>query len=458
MGFLSRITKTIVESVTNSDLRQEYSYGEFIVIDVETTGLNPDKNRIVEIALLRVNNGVVTETYESRFHPEGPVGKTEIHGISDADVANSPLFSEKASEIKAFIGERALVAHNAKFDLAFLRAEFSRSTVDLPWLKSICTLEASQYYLPGLYRRKLSDCCEEIGIQIDNAHSALGDAMATAKLCHFYLMPEKTPSPRPLDLKTIANPLMSENPRSPKINSHIRDQMQKEAKLRAIPSATALKQLKKLLIGVGIGSILDSKQVPGAIEYLEKLLEVLEDLSIDEAERESLQALKEIYSLSEVQTSDLHESLLILVISQALLDEKISNDERDEFKAIAMILDISDSKILALTKKAKSNRIEELSRNLEPLPDSWKLGDPLRVGQNVVFTGCDATQRERLERESRKMGITIATGVTQKTSFLVTDGSYSGNKANAAAALGTRIVTPDQYEVLLKYIQPGTTK
>lgn len=455
MGFLSRITKTIVDSVTNSEIRQEYSYGEFIVIDVETTGLNPDKNRIVEIALLRVNNGVITETYESRFYPEGPVGKTEIHGISDADVANLPLFSAKASEIKTFIGERALVAHNAKFDLAFLRAEFSRSAFELPWLKSICTLEASQYYLPDLYRRKLSDCCGEIGIQIDNAHSALGDAMATAKLCHFYLMPEKSPIPRASDLKTIANPVMKEKPQSPVSNSHVRAQIEKEQSLRAVPSAGALKELKKLLAGVGIGSILDTKQVPGAIEYLEKLLEVLEDLSIDNTERESLQGLKEIYSLSDAQTSDLHESLLTLVIDQALRDEKISNDERDEFKAIAMVLDIPDNKILSLTKKAKSNRIENLSRNLDPLPDSWKLGEPLKVGQNVVFTGCDATQRERLENESRKRGITIATGVTKKTSFLVTDGSYSGNKANDAAELGTRVVTPDEYEILLRYIQPG---
>jgi DNA polymerase-3 subunit epsilon len=55
------------------------------------------------------------------------------------------------------------------------------------------------------------------------------------------------------------------------------------------------------------------------------------------------------------------------------------------------------------------------------------------------------------------MGITIATGVTKKTAFLVTDGSYSGNKASDAAQLGTRIVTPDEYEVLLKYVQPGVT-
>jgi len=455
MGFLSKVAKGLADSMKNSQVSQEYSYGEFIVIDVETTGLNPESNRIVEIALLRVNNGTITEAYENRFNPEGPVGKTEIHGITDADVASAPRFSDKADEIKAFIGERALVAHNAKFDLAFLRAEFARSEVELPWLKSICTLEASQYYLPNLYRRKLADCCGEIGIQIDNAHSALGDAMATAKLCHFYLMPEKAPSPRSSDLNTIANPIMKEKPKSSTTNSHTRARIEKDQSNRSISSASALNELKKLLAGVGIGSFLNELKIPGAVEYLEKLLEVLGDLSIDDAEQELLNGLKDIYGLSDSQITELNESLLTLVIEQALKDEKISNDEREEFKSIAGVLNIPENKILSLTKAAKVQRIENLSRNLDPLPDSWKLGEPLRVGHNVVFTGCEARQRERLENESRKMGITIATAVTKKTTFLVTDGSYSGNKASDAAELGTRVVTPDEYEVLLKYVQPG---
>jgi DNA polymerase-3 subunit epsilon len=457
MGFLSKVAKGIADSMKNSQVSEEYSYGEFIVIDVETTGLNPNNDRIVEIALLRVNNGMVTEAYENRFNPEGPVGKTEIHGITDADVANAPRFADKAEEIKTFIGQRALVAHNAKFDLAFLSAEFARSESELPWLKSICTLEASQYYLPDLYRRKLADCCDEIGIQIDNAHSALGDAMATAKLCHFYLMPEKSPVPRPSDLNIIANPIMNEKPRTSTTNSHTRARIEKEQSHRAISSASALNELKKLLMGVGIGSFLDDLEISGAVEYLEKLLEVLGDLTIDDTEQELLQGLKEVYGLSDAQITELNESLLTLVIEQALRDEKISTDEREEFKVIAAVLNIPESKILTLTKTAKAQRIQSLSRNLDPLPDSWKLGEPLRVGQNVVFTGCEARQRERLENESRKMGITIATGVTKKTAFLVTDGSYSGNKASDAAQLGTRIVTPDEYEVLLKYVQPGVT-
>jgi DNA polymerase-3 subunit epsilon len=455
MGFLSKVAKGIADSMKNQQVSEDYSYGEFIVIDVETTGLNPNFNRIVEIALLRVNNGIVTEAYENRFNPEGPVGKTEIHGITDEDVANAPRFSDKADEIKTFIGERALVAHNAKFDLAFLRAEFERSNNDLPWLKSICTLEASQYYLPELNRRKLADCCGEIGIQIDNAHSALGDAMATAKLCHFYLMPEKTPIPRDSDLNVIANPIMKEAPKSSTPSSHLRTRIGKEKDTRAVSSVSALNELKKLLAGVGIGSFLNELKIPGAVEYLEKLLEVLGDLSIDDAEQELLQSLKEVYGLTDAQVSLLNESLLMLVIDQALRDEKISTDERQEFKSIAEVLNIPESNILSLTKVAKAKRIEKLSRNLAPLPDSWKLGEPLRVGNNVVFTGCDANQRERLENESRKIGITIASAVTKKTAFLVSDGTWSGNKASDAADLGTRVVTPDEYEILLKYVQPG---
>ena len=118
-------------------------------------------------------------------------------------------------------------------------------------------------------------------------------------------------------------------------------------------------------------------------------------------------------------------------------------------------MNLPETKLTALTKEAKDRRVRKLSDRLAPLPDGWKLGEPLRVGQNVVFTGCDPDQRARLENDSRKVGVTIASGVSKKTSMLVTDGGYVGNKANDARALGIRLVTPDEYEILLKYIQPS---
>ena len=73
----------------------------------------------------------------------------------------------------------------------------------------------------------------------------------------------------------------------------------------------------------------------------------------------------------------------------------------------------------------------------------------------MVFTGCDPEIRASLESQSKKVGVAISSSVSIKTKILVTDGSYVGNKANDAAKFGTRIVTPEEYKTLLKYVQPA---
>ena len=201
-----RAKKAAGISYQATDENPETNYGKFVVLDVETTGLDPASNRILEIALATVENGLILETWTTRFNPEGPVGKTEIHGITDSDVANAPLFSEKAEEVLKRITDIAVVAHNSRFDLAFLRAEFQRANLTLPWIAGICTLTISNYYQPHLPRRRLADCCEDIGIAISNAHSAVGDVQATARLFHYYMIPDKRPAPRKEELEVLRNP------------------------------------------------------------------------------------------------------------------------------------------------------------------------------------------------------------------------------------------------------------
>ena len=154
---------------------------EFVVIDVETSGLNPEENRIVEISLIRSDGQNITDKWTHLINPQGSVGPTEIHGISQEDVSDEPTFSDLQSEIIQRIDGFALIAHNARFDLAFLRSEFNRLGKSPSYLPSICTFEASRYYLPNLNRRRLSDCCNYLGIEIQNKHSAEGDAVATSK-------------------------------------------------------------------------------------------------------------------------------------------------------------------------------------------------------------------------------------------------------------------------------------
>lgn len=103
---------------------------------------------------------------------------------------------------------------------------------------------------------------------------------------------------------------------------------------------------------------------------------------------------------------------------------------------------------------AEEARLVSLSRGLAPLPPGWQLGEPLRVGQNVAFTGCDEKERAALEAWAIAAGVRVTGSVTRQTAMLVTDGSIDGLKAATAAEMGTRVVHPREFAILLDHLQP----
>src|SRR5215207_2490448 len=100
-----------------------------IVLDTETTGTNPAGDRIVEIGCVELLNYIPTgRTFHVYINPQRPVsqGAFEVHGLSDAFLADKPVFAAVADGFLDFVGDAKLVAHNAAFDIAFLNAEFAR--------------------------------------------------------------------------------------------------------------------------------------------------------------------------------------------------------------------------------------------------------------------------------------------------------------------------------------------
>ena len=91
---------------------------------------------------------------------------------------------------------------------------------------------------------------------------------------------------------------------------------------------------------------------------------------------------------------------------------------------------------------------------LKALPENWTLGEPMKIGDLVVFTGCDDFDRLGLERRATKGGIKVISAVSRKTSLLVSDVTVRGNKAKSAQELGIRIIHPTQFSEMLAYIQP----
>lgn len=158
-----------------------------VVLDLETTGLNPEHDRIVEIAIVKLSPQAVIESrWDTLVNPLRSPGPTEIHGLTATDLAEAPTFADIADQIIEHLAGAVVVAHNAEFDIEFLRAELRRLGADPPAWPILCTLRCS-YQLGRAGSRRLADLCANEGLRHTNAHSALGDADATARLLSVYL-------------------------------------------------------------------------------------------------------------------------------------------------------------------------------------------------------------------------------------------------------------------------------
>lgn len=432
----------------------------FAIIDVETTGLSPKRDRVLELAVVRVDQrGQIVDEWSTRFNPEGPVGATHIHGITDADVAHAPLFRDVATSIVPYISGLPIAAHNARFDLGFLRAEFRRAGWDVPSLPAYCTLDGSHHYLPNLDRRRLIDCCWSAQVPLNDAHSALGDARATAGLLRHYLQSQGRVSPHPA-LVSVPNEaravLWPAGPSRPPLTL-LPNEPATRRRTRRTTTAPKRPALIAQLTKLSLAEVLDEGAPVGSLTYVETVLDSLEDGVITDAEATALQDLVEAYDLSATDTAAAHTALLLALAHSALDDGHVSGDERAQLEAIASALRLPAKMVPGLIAQADAARAARLSASLRPLPSTWGHGDPLRVGDKVVFTGFVGKdrQRARLEDRSRELGVRVLGSVSGLTAMLVTDGSFAGGKLERAQELETRIVDPEAYAALLKHLQPA---
>ncbi len=156
---------------------------EFAVVDIETTGGMPQSHGITEIAIV-IHNGVeVTGKYVTLINPRQriPPFIVNMTGISDAMVANAPLFEEVASEIYNLLNGRIFVAHNVSFDYSFVHYLLGKA--GFQWsAPKLCTIKLSRRVFPGLAKYGLGSLTRDLGIRIEGRHRAWGDAAATAQV------------------------------------------------------------------------------------------------------------------------------------------------------------------------------------------------------------------------------------------------------------------------------------
>jgi len=174
-----------------------------VVIDTETTDLDPAKARIVEIAALRLLGGRLdTQPPLRRLVRPGeliPAAASQIHGIDDATVANAPVFSAIADEISARLEGAVVIGHSLGFDIAVLKREFARAGMIWTPPRSLDTRLLAEIAAPDLAGYSLESLAAWLGVTAGKRHSALGDAETTARI-FFALLPKL----RAVGIRTLA--------------------------------------------------------------------------------------------------------------------------------------------------------------------------------------------------------------------------------------------------------------
>lgn len=153
---------------------------DYVVFDLETTGLSPDGDDIIEISAVKVKGGKVQETFSTLVNPGRPIPKaaTRVNGITDDMVADAPNLSKAMGQFLDFVGKQVLVGHNiASFDLKFLSCAMMELYGKDMENNYIDTLFMARSCLKELSRHRLVDLASYFHISTEGAHRALNDCM-----------------------------------------------------------------------------------------------------------------------------------------------------------------------------------------------------------------------------------------------------------------------------------------
>ncbi len=169
-----------------------FELGPFTVFDVETTGMSPERDRIVQIGAVRIDRDGYTSRFQTLINPgrQIPAGVICVHHITDEMVADAPAFARAGREFLDFAHDSTLVAHNARFDLGFLQESLARTGLPLWKGRTLDTLRLLKTTHPGLPSYKLQSLRAQFQLYSDEsmqAHRADADVEWTLQLLEIAL-------------------------------------------------------------------------------------------------------------------------------------------------------------------------------------------------------------------------------------------------------------------------------
>ena len=162
---------------------------EFVVFDIETTGFNSHFNKIIEIGAVKIKAGRIIDRYSQLINPgiSIPYHITEITSITNEQVANQPKIDEVIGKFVEFIGDAVLVAHNAPFDMGFIKRDVKKCLNINLENSVIDTLQMARDLFPDLKKYGLGDLNKALGLALENHHRAVDDSQATANMFIIFL-------------------------------------------------------------------------------------------------------------------------------------------------------------------------------------------------------------------------------------------------------------------------------
>ena len=163
----------------------------FAVVDVETTGTRPESGgRVLEVAVAVLEQGTVHLACDMLLDPGAPIppAVARLTGITDTLVAGSPRFADAAPALRRAWEDGVFVAHNARYDWAFLAAECAAAGVPGPAGAPLCTIRLTRRLAPELRHRRLDQVATFFGVENPARHRAFGDALATARILRALLV------------------------------------------------------------------------------------------------------------------------------------------------------------------------------------------------------------------------------------------------------------------------------
>lgn len=416
----------------------------YAVIDLETTGFSPTKHhRILEIGVVELSEtGEIEREWASLVNPGRDIGNSHVHGITATDVAGAPRFRDLAPALLESVQGRTIAAHNAPFDLRFLETELLQAQLApalLP-LSGLCTMQWSSVFLEAP-SRKLADCCAASGIELVDAHSALADARATARLLGHYLS---------LLEGSGALPWQEEHDLC---SAQIWPSPVAGAPVRVLPREAA----RSARPGGWLARIL-SRMPRTADARVDSYLETLERALLDGvlAEHEKDELVDVAYSLGLTRSAvlGLHARYLDAMAEIALADGVVTQQEHSDLDRIAAVLGLRQVDVVRALETATSGRSLDASSRGGHGGTSGGHGAARRLGtagidlapgDRIVFTGAMVRDRASWESLARELGYVPGT-ITKKTALVVAaDPNSQSGKAAKARAYGVPVITEEAF-------------